>query len=263
MERVLQQLHIRRVVIKKAIKKAQNEKDQFIEGRLRVSKVKNRTRYFQVINKNDTTGKYLNKTNFDQVKNLAKKDYNRKFLKSAQKELEILDRTIAELSKDNGDLVYQNLKDERKRLVTPYILTDEQFAKEWEDKKYRASVYMPEEKKYETRKGDKVRSKSEAILADILFELGIPYRYEQIITLANGNIKTPDFTLLKKETREEVYLEHLGLLDDETYRNNNLHKLDEYRENGIYCGKNLLITYETEECPLDINGIRKMLEELF
>ncbi len=263
MKKILSQLKRRREILKKAIKTARGEEGKFLEGRLRVSTGNKHTRYYLVTEHGDTKGSYINQTNFDQVKNLAKKDYNRKFLKSAKKELEILDRTIAELSKDNGDLVYQNLKDERKRLVTPYILTNDQFAEEWQKRKYRESMYMPEEKKYETRKGDKVRSKSEAILADMLFELGIPYRYEQIITLANGNIKTPDFTLLRKETREEVYLEHLGLLDDETYRNNNLHKLDEYRENGIYCGKNLLITYETEECPLDINGIRKMLEELF
>ena len=93
--------------------------------------------------------------------------------------------------------------------------------------------------------------------------MGIPYLYEQALKLRNGKIYYPDFTLLKKNTRETIYLEHLGLLDDETYRKSNLLKLDEYRANGIYIGKNLLITYETLDSPLDINGIRRMLKEIF
>nr|MCR4744743.1 hypothetical protein [Lachnospiraceae bacterium] len=122
--------------------------------------------------------------------------------------------------------------------------------------------FMTEEKKYETKKGDKVRSKSEAILADIFYELGIPYRYEEQIRLKDGKNKYPDFTLLNIKSREEIYLEHMGLLDDEEYRKSNFKKLDEYRKNGIYLGKNLLITYESEESPLDIKGIRKMIKEL-
>ena len=68
--------------------------------------------------------------------------------------------------------------------------------------------------------------------------------------------------MLNKKTRQEVYIEHFGLLDDELYLSSNLLKLDEYRNNGIYLGKNLLFTYETEDSPLDIKGIRKMFREL-
>ncbi|MBQ3891206.1 MAG: hypothetical protein II740_07675, partial [Lachnospiraceae bacterium] len=79
----------------------------------------------------------------------------------------------------------------------------------------------------------------------------------------NGTVYYPDFTILNKKTRMEMYLEHLGLLDEEGYRKSNLIKMDEYRANGIYIGKNLLITYETKDSPLDIKGIRQMLYDLF
>ena len=67
---------------------------------------------------------------------------------------------------------------------------------------------------------------------------------------------------MQVKAREEIYLEHFGLLDDEEYLYKNLQKMDEYRDNGIYPGKNLIFTYETGENPLDIRGIRAMLKEI-
>ena len=95
----------------------------------------------------------------------------------------------------------------------------------------------------------------------VLYELEIPYHYEKALRLRNGATRYPDFTLLKVSTGEEIYLEHFGLLDDSEYLSENLKKLEEYRKNGIYVGKNLLFTYETTSTPLDIKGIRQMLKE--
>ena len=51
----------------------------------------------------------------------------------------------------------------------------------------------------------------------------------------------------KVKSKEEIYLEHFGLLNDEEYRKDVLEKMDMYRASGIYPGKNLLFTYETED----------------
>ena len=60
-----------------------------------------------------------------------------------------------------------------------------------------------------------------------------------------------------------IYHEHLGLMDNEEYRHANLIKLDEYRRNGIYPGKNLIITYEGDECYINIKEIKQMIQEIF
>ncbi len=57
-------------------------------------------------------------------------------------------------------------------------------------------------------------------------------------------------------------MEHFGLLDDTDYLDSCLQKLDEYRKNSIYPGRNLICTYETAEHPLDIKGIRQMIKDL-
>ena len=81
--------------------------------------------------------------------------------------------------------------------------------------------------------------------------------------MVNGKLKYPDFTLLKVRTREIIYFEHFGYMDDEGYRLKTMEKMDLYRASGIYPGKNLIFTYETEHNPLDIKGMRKMLIEMF
>ena len=55
----------------------------------------------------------------------------------------------------------------------------------------------------------------------------------------------PDFTILKMPERREVYLEHFGMLDDESYLENVLCKISTYERSGIYPGVDLFVTYET------------------
>ena len=52
-------------------------------------------------------------------------------------------------------------------------------------------------------------------------------------------------------------------VENEEYRRGCLNKLDEYRKNGIYPRKNLILTYETSDNPLDIKGIKEMFKEIF
>ncbi len=250
-------------VLKKAIKTAEKDVSRFPEGRMRVSQTANQVRYYHVKSNDDHSGTYITSANRDLVKLLAQKDYNKRFLRESRAELTILENALHVLHKENADMVYNNLDPRRKRLVVPYIITDEIYEKQWRAQTYKENPYMPEAKIYDTRNGEKVRSKTEAILADMFFESGIPYRYEQALILQNNTVRYPDFTLLKTRTREEIYLEHFGLLDDEEYREKCMHKLDEYRNSGIFPGKNLLITYESNSYPFDINGTRKMIREIF
>ena len=263
MEKIIESMKRRVKILKTAIKVAEREKDRFPKGRLRVSQTRNQIRYYQVESSEHFSGEYITKENKDIAKALAQKDYNGEFLRNAQNELKELERSIRLFSETNADLAYQDLDPRRQRLVEPYIIPDDLYAANWLSQPFKTNSFMPEARIYDTKNGEKVRSKSEAILADLFLELGIPYHYEQALTLKDKTVRYPDFTLLKKATREVIYLEHFGLLDDEEYRHKCLEKLDEYRHNGIYPGKNLLITYESEDFPLDIKGIRKMIKELF
>ena len=69
---------------------------------------------------------------------------------------------------------------------------------------------------------ERVRSKSEVIIADTLARHGVPYRYEYPLKLKSGRdgaFRTihPDFLCLNVRTRAEFYWEHFGLMDDPDY----------------------------------------------
>lgn len=93
---------------------------------------------------------------------------------------------------------------------------------------------------YSTVKGDKVRSKSEVIIANLLADNGIDYDYEKKLEYADGGWIEPDFTI-KNEDGTELYWEHLGMLGVESYDNRRLRKQDIYEK---YFPDKLIITYE-------------------
>jgi exodeoxyribonuclease V alpha subunit len=77
--------------------------------------------------------------------------------------------------------------------------------------------WYEEGKIYTTLAEYMVRSKSEIIIANMLFERKIPFRYEVPLYAPDGTFYLPDFTI--RWQGEDWYWEHLGRLDDESYRN--------------------------------------------
>ena len=259
MKEVLDLLKKREAVLQKGITKAKRELKGAPEGRLRISK----KRYYRVTKETGQIGTYLDRENKDIAKALAQKAYSERFIKVASKELAEIESALKLISSQQAEDVFRELAPERKKLVSSHIMTDEEFALHWENMERKRNPYMVEGKIYPTRKGDMVRSKSEEILADMLYELGIPYVYEAELNLAGGVTRYPDFTMLNVGEREEVYLEHLGLLDDQMYLRKNLSKLSEYMRNGIYPGKKLIVTFESQFIPFDARSVRKMIKDYF
>jgi len=87
---------------------------------------------------------------------------------------------------------------------------------------------------------DMVRSKSEAIIANMLHERGINFFYEKPLYATNGTMYLPDFTLIWNG--EELYWEHVGLIKDPKYSERWVKKNDWYDK--YFPGK-LLVTYES------------------
>lgn len=120
--------------------------------------------------------------------------------------------------------------------------------------------------------GLKVRTKGELIIAEILIELGIPFRYEKALPLVekiyqeDGSFKVrattlyPDFTIFLNDG-SELYWEHAGYYDDLPYRATQKRKFDVYYDNDIYPPKNLIITMDGNGKPIDAPAIRKIAKE--
>ncbi len=81
---------------------------------------------------------------------------------------------------------------------------------------------------YSTSKGDRVRSKSEVIIANLLYEHNINYKYEEKLICGDKEIY-PDFTIYL-DNGEKVFWEHLGWIGIENYDKRWIEKLELYEK---------------------------------
>lgn len=249
--------------LEKAVASAEYSLEDAPCGSLRISKAIDCTRYYHITKKGDTNGKYIHAKEKSLISDLAQKDYAKKLLAEARQELNDIESFLRRIEKHNSESVYSGLDPKRQILVEPILRNEDERIRYWNSLPYNSSDFAPDEKVFPTRRGELVRSKSELLIADMYYELGIPYRYECELKLKNGKIKYPDFTLYHSSRRIILYHEHLGCLDNEAYLDRNMRKLRLYEENGIVLGKNLLISWETEKYPFNVQSFRKQIEELF
>lgn len=250
LKKELQMLYKIEKDIKEKLKKAP-------KGSLRISNSHSKPEYYYKQEGNSRgNGNYIKKKDLAKAKNIAQRDYNIQLLEMIEKHITLIKRFIGQYVSTKPEGVYGTLNPYRKELVSPLYISDEEYVKQWLAVEYQGKGFEEGVGGFMTERGEMVRSKSEKIIADKLFSMGIPYRYEYPITLFNGVRVYPDFTLLKMPERKEVYLEHLGLLEDDLYLQSALRKLNSYGDNGIFIGDNLLITFESSRYPLNM----KMLE---
>ncbi len=148
---------------------------------------------------------------------------NKKALKYVNEQLHSLSKCFVVLGIDPGK--------RQKQLLTKTVSS--------------TSIY-PENLRHRTLNGEMVRSKSEVLLANLLYFYQIPYEYEKPINFGNYTIY-PDFTIILP-TGQQIYWEHLGMLNTPKYAKSWAEKNHTYRQNGISEGNGLIITK-------DVNGV--------
>lgn len=121
-----------------------------------------------------------------------------------------------------------------------------------------------------TRRGESVRSKSEVIIANILYEKKIDYSYELRLVGQDGSVRYPDFTIEDADSGITYYWEHLGMLFDPAYRERWQKKLIWYQAQGILSfeqggGPNgtLITSQDSEQGGIDSEGIENLIKRIF
>lgn len=229
------------------------------EGSLRVCSSGNRTQYYHRKDPKDFNGIYIRGNEIPIARDLAQKDYDKKVLQAAEKELSAIRKYLSNYPKVNAEQIYEKLHEKRQELIEPIRESEEQYIRKWESVKYQGKGFNEEMPEFYTAKGERVRSKSELIIANLLNGEGIPYRYEYPIHLKGMGKIYPDFTVLNVRMRKEMYLEHLGMMDDPSYAERALQKIATYEQNGIFTGEKLILTYETRKKPINQKQILLMI----
>ena len=140
--------------------------------------------------------------------------------------------------------------------LTPQQIIQLTYPIEQPKRQHSVDVPYAESRRHPTLKGDFVRSKSEALLANLLYANGIEYEYEKPLYL-NGHRIHPDFTINKPGGRE-LYWEHRGMAGDVGYDRNWSKKSRVYAENGISEGNGLIITRDVAGVFDELDAIHKI-----
>ena len=113
---------------------------------------------------------------------------------------------------------------------------------------------------HRTLKGDLVRSKSEVIIANMLFEAGIEYDYEKELDLGDDGVRIPDFTIEDAESGLCFYWEHCGMLGDAAYNRHWTEKQALYKKHGIVEGVNLIVSKDSLNGGIDSAEIKRLID---
>lgn len=262
------------------------------QGSLRIAINKGTPQYYHITTKGDTNGKYIPKSDSKLISSLAQKEYLEKCNRIIERQQKALARFLKDFHPEDIIAVHTNLTEAKRRFVTPLLLTDEEFAAQWQAKPYSGKFFAKDTPEHFTNSGLRVRSKSEVIIAECLARHNIPFRYEASLELIIGDTSSitaetptnnirrrtlnqdadlmqskavtfyPDFTCLNKRTRQEFIWEHFGMMDNPNYARNAIEKQRSYAAAGYIPGINFIATTETTDLPLNIPYIEQMTKSL-
>lgn len=239
------------------------EKREMIEkapkGIINVAHSGKRLQYYYKRDSKDKKRKYLRKNEMPVVEAICQREYDEQVVERAEKERARLQQILALYEKGTCEEVFEKLKEERKTFVTPITLSDDEFVSRWLKKEYTRKGFTQDYPEYYTDNGERVRSKSEILIANALKKHNVPYHYEAPLNLKGSGIIHPDFTALNIRTRQEYYWEHMGKMDDAEYIQHALQRINAYERNNIFPGKNLIISHETHLYPLNTQNIEQMI----
>ena len=252
---ILQSALLRYELISSKILHPKNEKTV---GRLEVTQQEKRGFLYYHCYRDPATGKrvrsYISKSNLDMAQRLAQQTYERQVGKLVEKRIPQLQALLRDFEDDELEKLYTSLHPARRALVKPV----EPVAESWEERvarwmaqPYTGLGFREGERSYLTNNGEKVRSKSEKILADLFLSWHIPYKYECPLFLDDYRAFYPDFTFLDPVTGQEIYWEHFGLMDDPSYAQKCFLKINAYGRHDIILYDRLLASFETADCSLD------------
>lgn len=244
--------------LQKIEEKISNQLKDAPEGTLRISKSNEHMQYYHcredIPRKN---GKYLHKSEVELIHQLAQKGYDEKVLRLVEKRLRQISRIAEEYQDDEIEKIFLGEHEARQKLICPVEPTWKQYLDQWMLEEYEGKGFKEGTPLIYSDKGERVRSKSEKILADYFYHNNIPYKYEKPLQLAGYGVVYPDFTFLSKRTGKEIYWEHEGRMDDPGYVKTAIKKIESYENNSIYVGERLILTFEDESTVLSRKSIER------
>ena len=267
---IINELLEARSELTKLIEKLSGFEETEPQGSVSVKNVSGRSYFYVRTDPSDKTGKYLPKDNPEQIRALSQKLFNHKLKKVSEEELRQYSKCLELLNKVNtsADDILKTIPEPLRDFVDTNVMLDEQTAAEFEKERDYADNPRESDQVFVSPRGERFKSKSEWIIADVLRQHGVPFFYEkpfensiyEELRTSKYNLH-PDFTCLNKRTGKIYYWEHFGRLDDPWYVVKFIERIQNYAAYGVFLGSELMISVESKKVPLRISYIKGLIEK--
>lgn len=235
------------IEINKQIEEIEKKLLDLPEGKLFCKKNGNVSQWYK---SNKSAPIYIKKSEREYAEGLAQRTYLTAVLRRLRQEKRLLEEfeNVQASCYEEKSKFFKD-KNGFGELLQTCVQPEEQDFYNWASAEFAGNSYKEEQRILETLDGHFVRSKSESMIADALFEKSIPYRYEAPLTIANRVIY-PDFTVINPKNGKKFVWEHFGMMDIYKYRDSAITKISNYIQDGYIPGINFIMTFETQDVPL-------------
>ena len=256
---IIRQLKEEKLLLEGILANAEAEISNAPEGKVLLKMRGEKPEFYHRKSPQDKCGSYISVKERETAEKLVRKRYLEHVRGTLLDQLKVIDTFLEQYDPNALVKVYDSEGKFRQKFLTPIVLPDDLYAMEWLAYKYEPKAFSEDAPEHYSTNNVRVRSKSEAMIADALHTAKIPYRYECPLEI-NHMIIHPDFTILRMYDRKIIYWEHFGMMDDIDYRNDALRRIRDYEAAGIFPGDNLIITYETGRLPLNQRIIKQKID---
>lgn len=224
--------------------------------------------YYDIIRDSSGEKKYLGGERNETVLGIKRYRYAKKALSVMDRDIKLLDSLIEKYIHPDYDtinsllpLTYQTHLHSSGHSDTGMPQEAIDWMQRLEEEKAQYPPYKPEQLKHPALNKEKMRSKSEVIIANILLNAGIPFVYESPL-LINGKNVLPDFRILSLiDLKTEIIIEHQGMVFIEEYANKFIRSLKLYLQTDWVPNKNLFFTFDNAQEILDPEQVITILRK--
>ncbi len=242
--------------LQKKITMLKRQLNKFPEGTLQCRK---NGKYHKWYIKAGEQSRYVPKNEHQTLSKVATKMYLMLQLEELSEEKEAIDKYLNNYSRKEKSKKFLIENPEIKNLIPKkyYEMPENDIA--WMNEEYDKNPKEFTGPKHKSITGNILRSKSEAIIEEVLIKYNIPYRYECKLVVA-GETFYPDFTIIHPRTRKKIYWENFGMMDKSKYRRDTASKIQMYINDGYIPFVDIIMTFETAAKPLTTEEVEMFVQ---
>jgi len=218
------------------------------EGRLMITRRGERKEFFHEYYINHKRNRKSIGSDEQMIGRLARKEYLKVKRSMLTRNIRLLEAAEKEFADISHDEICRLLPSRVKQLPEKLL-----FEYDPRESSCHRSNYLPEGRIHTTSRGLKVRSKSELIIAEKLYEHDVSFRYEELLHVGKHTF-VPDFTISRWDGKL-FYWEHCGRTHDKQYMDHHRWKINLYEGIGIVPWDNLIVTYDNEEGSINLAAV--------